>query len=195
MAASITVAVRVRPANTWEAERLPMESPNDSIFMGDGHLASSPHKIASPKSLRPIVQVMDDKVLIFDPKDPITSRAFEQKGFLPPGSKRYKDHRYTFDRVFGEDARQLDVYEDTTRPLLDGLLDGFNATVFAYGVSSLFASFISQISPVQALRLLGVAKPTPSLVQMPTLELFISQWRNYSRRSKTGKMTFSVKCP
>ncbi|KAF9520756.1 hypothetical protein BS47DRAFT_1481137 [Hydnum rufescens UP504] len=135
MAASITVAVRVRPANVWEAERLPIESPNDSIFMGDGHLASSPHKIASPKSLRPIVQVMDDKVLIFDPKDPITSRAFEQKGFLPPGSKRYKDHRYTFDRVFGEDARQVDVYEDTTRPLLDGLLDGFNATVFAYGAT------------------------------------------------------------
>ncbi len=77
---------------------------------------------------------MDDHVLVFDPKDTDASRSFEQKGFLPPGAKRYKDQRYTFDRVFDEGARQEDVYENTTRPLLDGLLDGFNATVFAYGV-------------------------------------------------------------
>lgn len=79
---------------------------------------------------------MDDHVLIFDPKDQDVSRSFEQRGFLPPGTKRYKDHRYTFDRVFDEQARQLDVFEGTTKPLLDGLLDGFNATVFAYGVGT-----------------------------------------------------------
>ena len=107
--------------------------------MGDGHLSTpSPTKASSTKSLRPIVQVMDDKVLIFDPKDPDATRAFEQKGFAPPGTKRYKDHRYTFDRVFNEDALQRDVFEGTTRPLLDGLLDGFNATVFAYGVRCAF---------------------------------------------------------
>ena len=187
MASSITVAVRVRPANAWEAERLPIEDANESLFMGDGHLAASPQKITSSKCLRPIVQVMDEKVLIFDPKDPITSRAFEQKGFLPPGSKRYKDHRYTFDRVFSEDARQIDVYEDTTRPLLDGLLDGFNATVFAYGASGLFMWIIPHISPVQICRLLVVAKPTLSLEQTPILASSTLPWRNYSRKSKTGK--------
>jgi hypothetical protein len=188
MAASITVAVRVRPANTWEAERMPTENPNESLFMGDGHLAASPQKVTSTKSLRPIVQVMDEKVLIFDPKDPITSRAFEQKGFLPPGSKRYKDHRYTFDRVFREDARQIDVYEDTTRPLLDGLLDGFNATVFAYGVRAEFniAQF-SHVSFLQIRRLLAVAKPILSLAQTPILVSSTSPWRNYSRKLKTGK--------
>jgi kinesin family protein 18/19 len=102
------------------------------MFMGDGSLAS-PRKTVN-KSLRPVVQVMDDHVLIFDPKDPDTSRSFEQRGFLPPGAKRYKDQRYTFDRVFDEQAQQIDVYEKTAKPLLDGLLDGFNATVFAYGV-------------------------------------------------------------
>ncbi len=39
-----------------------------------------------------------------------------------------------FDRVFDGQARQMDVYESTAMPLLDGLLDGYNATVFAYGV-------------------------------------------------------------
>lgn len=40
-----------------------------------------------------------------------------------------------FDRVFGHEARQEDVFEATSQPLLKGLLDGYNATIFAYGVS------------------------------------------------------------
>ena len=40
-----------------------------------------------------------------------------------------------FDRVFNHEARQQDVYEATAQPLLRGLFDGYNATVFAYGVS------------------------------------------------------------
>lgn len=136
MSASITVAIRVRPPTEWERERLPNDLVGESIFMGDGHLAASPQKpVTSSKSLRNIIQVMDDKILVFDPKDLDATRAFEQKGFLPPGSKRYKDTRYAFDRVFSEDAKQIDVFEATTRPLLDGVLNGFNATVFAYGVS------------------------------------------------------------
>jgi hypothetical protein len=42
-----------------------------------------------------------------------------------------------FDRVFSHEARQQDVYESTSQPLLKGLFDGYNATVFAYGVRSL----------------------------------------------------------
>ncbi|KDQ20755.1 hypothetical protein BOTBODRAFT_50820 [Botryobasidium botryosum FD-172 SS1] len=133
-AASIAVAVRVRPPTAWEAGRLAPAGHQDNSFMGDGHLTAAP-KVTDAKPLRPIVQVMDDKVLIFDPKDPDASRAFEQRGFVPPGTKRYKDQRYTFDRVFDEDARQIDVFEGTTKPLLDGLMDGFNATVFAYGAT------------------------------------------------------------
>ncbi|KAJ7798657.1 glycosyl hydrolases family 31-domain-containing protein [Mycena olivaceomarginata] len=40
-----------------------------------------------------------------------------------------------FDRVFDNKARQQDVYEATAQRLLQGLLNGYNATVFAYGVS------------------------------------------------------------
>ncbi|KAG9025239.1 kinesin-like protein Klp5 [Tulasnella sp. JGI-2019a] len=140
-AASITVAVRVRPPTSWEHDRLPLP-PTWSDFASLQHIAdgtiSSPQKTTTTtlaSSLRPIIQVMDDHVLIFDPKDQNVSRSFEQRGFLPPGTKRYKDQRYTFDRVFDEGARQVDVFEKTTKPLLDGLLDGFNATVFAYGAT------------------------------------------------------------
>jgi hypothetical protein len=32
-------------------------------------------------------------------------------------------------------ATQEEVFENTAFPLLDGVLNGFNATIFAYGVS------------------------------------------------------------
>lgn len=57
-----------------------------------------------------------------------------QKTILPQG-KRVKDMRFGFDRVFDETCSQQDVYEATTRTLLDSVLDGFNATVFAYGAT------------------------------------------------------------
>ena len=107
---------------------------------------------------------MDEKVLVFDPKDQDVCRSFEQKGFAPPGTKKYKDQRYAFDRVFNEDARQIDVFENTTKPLLDGLLDGFNATVFAYGVRTSYHSFSH--SPIhETNRLPAVVKHTPLAAQ------------------------------
>jgi kinesin family protein 18/19 len=49
--------------------------------------------------------------------------------------KRVKDQTFAFDRVFDENTTQGDVYESTTRGLLDSVLDGYNATVFAYGAT------------------------------------------------------------
>ncbi|KNE64171.1 hypothetical protein AMAG_09213 [Allomyces macrogynus ATCC 38327] len=40
---------------------------------------------------------------------------------------------FEFDTVFGPDAVQNDVYEQTVAPLVDAFTNGFNATVFAYG--------------------------------------------------------------
>lgn len=49
--------------------------------------------------------------------------------------KRVKDQTFAFDRVFDDNTTQGDVYEATTRGLLDNVLDGYNATVFAYGAT------------------------------------------------------------
>ena len=46
-----------------------------------------------------------------------------------------KDQTFAFDRVFDETTTQGDVYEATTKPLLDSVMDGYNATVFAYGAT------------------------------------------------------------
>lgn len=46
-----------------------------------------------------------------------------------------KDQVFAFDRVFDDMTTQAEVYEGTTRALLDSVLDGYNATVFAYGAT------------------------------------------------------------
>jgi kinesin family protein 18/19 len=81
------------------------------------------------------VQIVDDRILTFDPAEPDQVKAFVERGFIPPGTKRYKDRRFMFDRVFRPESSQQEVYDATARPLLQRLLDGFNTTVFAYGVS------------------------------------------------------------
>jgi kinesin family protein 18/19 len=52
-----------------------------------------------------------------------------------PQGKRVKDQTFAFDRVFDDTTSQSDVYESTTKPLLDSVLQGYNATVFAYGAT------------------------------------------------------------
>jgi kinesin family protein 18/19 len=131
--------VRVRPPTSLEAARLP-EPCYDTTIRGDGTLAT-PGRALATGNVKEIVQVLDDRILTFDPPESNPSQAFVERGFLPPGTKRYKDKRFMFDRVFPYESQQEDVYASTAKPLLQPLLDGFNATIFAYGVRhTLFVS-------------------------------------------------------
>ena len=40
---------------------------------------------------------------------------------------------FTFDYVFGEESKQVDVYNKTVRSVVESVLEGYNGTVFAYG--------------------------------------------------------------
>lgn len=40
---------------------------------------------------------------------------------------------FTFDSVYDWNSKQLDLYDETFRPLVDSVLQGFNGTIFAYG--------------------------------------------------------------
>ena len=46
-----------------------------------------------------------------------------------------KERRYAFDTVFDKDAGQVEIFNNTTKFLIDGIIEGFNATVFAYGAT------------------------------------------------------------
>ncbi|EMR09100.1 hypothetical protein PNEG_02444 [Pneumocystis murina B123] len=130
---SVSVTVRVRPLNPKETSQLQINNNEVSSFIGDGSFTGSSIQKNPPKGLRRIVQVLDERVLIFDPVDTNPMARF-QKTLLPVG-KRVKEIKYAFDRVFDENATQEMVYENTAKPLLDGVLEGYNATVFAYGAT------------------------------------------------------------
>jgi len=70
---------------------------------------------------------------IFDPPEENPVQRFSRS--VVPQGKRVKDQTFGFDRVFDENTTQGDVYEATTKTLLDSVLDGYNATVFAYGAT------------------------------------------------------------
>jgi kinesin family protein 18/19 len=61
-------------------------------------------------------------------------------GGFPSDSVELADDRYIFDEVLNQEATQSMVFERTAKPLLPGVLEGYNATIFAYGVSPLLAS-------------------------------------------------------
>lgn len=40
---------------------------------------------------------------------------------------------FSFDRIFGSESSQVQVFQDTALPLIADVLAGYNATIFAYG--------------------------------------------------------------
>ena len=40
---------------------------------------------------------------------------------------------FTFDNVFDRNSTQTAVYNETAKPIVDSVLEGYNGTVFAYG--------------------------------------------------------------
>jgi len=45
----------------------------------------------------------------------------------------HPDRKFSFDYIFDDNATQKEVYTSCVRPLLMNFIDGFNATILAYG--------------------------------------------------------------
>lgn len=75
-----------------------------------------------------IVKVSDNRLVILE--DPQTTAADDYLRI-----NKSKERRFFFDEAFDECAGQQHVYERTTKFLISSVLQGFNATVFAYGAT------------------------------------------------------------
>lgn len=53
--------------------------------------------------------------------------------FNPKDELRENGKMFTFDAVYDWNCTQQELYEETVRPLVNSVLDGFNGTIFAYG--------------------------------------------------------------
>lgn len=103
------VVVRVRPENTKEK-------------------AAGFHKVA---------HVVDKHILVFDPKQQeISFFRGKKTGNRDITKRQNKDLKFVFDAVFDETSTQLEVFEHTTKPILQSFLNGYNCTgnYFSWGL-------------------------------------------------------------
>jgi kinesin family protein 18/19 len=87
---------------------------------------------------------LDEHVVVFDPADTDngslsasignSQKPANSKGFAN-NFHRARDYKYAFDRVFDAYATQEEVYRHTTQDLISSVMNGYNATVFAYGAT------------------------------------------------------------
>ncbi|CAK1603857.1 unnamed protein product [Parnassius mnemosyne] len=113
--ANVKVVVRVRPLNERELE----------------------------KNSRIVVDVVDDKMLVFDPKEEM--RPFFYHGVQQPNKnllkRANKELQFVFDHVCGQNSTNKDVFETTTKEILVSLMEGYNCSVFAYGATGAGKTF------------------------------------------------------
>ena len=98
ISANIRVAVRVRPENERELTG----------------------------AYRNVIQVVDDRMLIFDPENNGDDFFFHGKkvGRRDLNKRAAKDQKFAFDAVFGPNSTNEDVFENTTKDLIDVIFNG-----------------------------------------------------------------------
>nr|XP_033816559.1 kinesin-like protein KIF18B isoform X2 [Geotrypetes seraphini] len=82
-----------------------------------------------------VVQVVDPSVLVLNPEEPEPTRNFAGVRVQEPPKRKTREQKFVFDHVFGEAAGQQEVFQHITKDILDGVLNGCNCSVFAYGAT------------------------------------------------------------
>ncbi|XP_064600484.1 kinesin-like protein KIF3B isoform X2 [Liolophura sinensis] len=62
----------------------------------------------------------------------------------PKGVSSEPPKTFTYDSVYDWNSKQLDLYDETFRGLVDSVLEGFNGTIFAYGQTGTGKTFTMQ---------------------------------------------------
>jgi hypothetical protein len=59
----------------------------------------------------------------------------------------FTTYSFVFDYVYDPNSSQEKVYETTARTIVDSALQGYNATIFAYGQTGAGKTFTMSVSP------------------------------------------------
>jgi kinesin family protein 18/19 len=116
-----------------------------------------------------VVKVMDKMVIVKDP--PAKDNDFLRE-------KRTNEKRYAFDHVFNDRATQEDIHGVTTKLLIDGVMNGFNATVFAYGATGTGKTYTM------------IGTPTSPGLMVLTVEEFFAKVRLASDKKFTVTLSY-----
>ena len=108
------------------------------------------------------IRIMDDKMVIL--MDPI-----EYNGPNTIFKNRSREQTYAFDFAFDKNSTQTTVFEKSTKFLIEGVVNGYNATVFAYGATGAGKTYT----------MLG-KESNPGIMPLTLTELFnkVKQFKN-----------------
>lgn len=76
-------------------------------------------------------------MLIFDPKEETEAFFYHgvQQKHRDLNKRPCKNQQFIFDKVFGFDSKNSEIFDITTKNLISSLMDGYNCSVFAYGAT------------------------------------------------------------
>lgn len=100
------------------------------IFIFSLHILTGDYFIFTLVNFRSIVRLLDDKVLVFDPKEsdqPFFFRGVKQR-MRDITKKQNKEMQFLFDQVYGSSCTNEDVYNGSINCMLNSLLDGYNCS-------------------------------------------------------------------
>lgn len=83
------------------------------------------------KDERCVVNAVSNQVLVFDPAEDVCEFNGQKSSAIVRGDitrRRFKNLNFAFDYVFGPDSMNVDLYEHTSKSILDGLLNGYNCS-------------------------------------------------------------------
>jgi kinesin family protein 5 len=147
--ANVIVAVRIRPNVGLETgdydsriavtPRGPMVAPQWATLSSSTQ--PSPVSSLSPTSSQPAAEVFGQVVVETNPYTSeltLTPTASSTSaGAVPMTPQQYvypnTEHAFNFPMVMPETASQRDLYDCVAAPVVSGVLEGYNGTVFAYG--------------------------------------------------------------
>ncbi|KAL3880211.1 hypothetical protein ACJMK2_032468 [Sinanodonta woodiana] len=109
---------------------------------------------------------------------------------------------FTFDTVYGPESKQVDVYNESARPIVDSVLEGYNGTIFAYGQTGTGKTFTMEgvrsvpelrgIIPNSFAHIFGhIAKSeddTRFLVRVSYLEIYNEEVRDLLGKDQTHQL-------
>ncbi|NXU16485.1 KI18A protein, partial [Pardalotus punctatus] len=134
-----------------------------------------------------VVNVIDQHVLVFDPKEEEVS-FFNRKrvAHRDINKRQRKDLKFMFDAIFDDSSSQLEVFEHTTKSLIDGFLNGFNCTVLAYGATGAGKTYTMLGSPedpgVMYLTMMALYRRMDQLKEDKMCEVAVSYLEIYNEQ-------------
>ena len=117
-----------------------------------------------------VCKVLDGKMVV------VTDPPAKENDFLRVGKTREK--RYAFDHAFDEQTPQESIFKSTTKLLIDGVMNGYNATVFAYGATGTGKTYTM------------IGTPTSPGLMVQTVEEFFVKVRQASDKKFSVKLSY-----